>query len=101
MQFARAVGCQDGDDRRIGPHRTDLGDRYLEIGQEFEQERLERVVGAVDLVDQEHGRSGVAQCLEKRHLDQEFGRVEIRRVDFAPALGDPHLQQLARVIPIV
>ena len=47
-----AAGCSARD-------RADLGDRHLEVGQELEQERLELVVGAVDLVDQQHRRHGV------------------------------------------
>ena len=45
--------------------------------------------------------SGVAQRLQQRHLDQEFRRVEIGGADFAAALGDAHMQQLARMVPVV
>ena len=44
--------------RRRGADRPELGDRYREVRQELEQERLELVVGAVDLVDQQHDRLG-------------------------------------------
>ena len=36
--------------------RAQLGDRHRGLGQQLEQERLELVVGAVELVDQQHGR---------------------------------------------
>ena len=36
---------------------ADFGDGHLEVGQHFEQEGLERLVGAVDLVDQQHRRA--------------------------------------------
>ena len=42
--------------RRLARDRPDLGDRDLEVGEDLEQERLELVVGAVDLVDQQHDR---------------------------------------------
>ena len=58
VQFARAVRGEDHD-RALGrAQRAALGNRDLEVGEEFEQERLEFVVGAVDLVDQQHRRSG-------------------------------------------
>ena len=47
--------------RSRGADRAALGDRDREVGQELEQERLELVVGAVDLVDQQHGAVGRAQ----------------------------------------
>ena len=42
--------------RRARRDRPQLGDRDREVGQELEQERLELVVGPVDLVDQQHDR---------------------------------------------
>ena len=56
-----------------GLDRAELGDRHLEVGQHFEQERLERLVGAVELVDQQHRRAGRIglQRLQQRPLDQE------------------------------
>ena len=58
VQVARAVRRQHDDRALGGTHRAALGDRDLEVGQEFEQEGLEFLVGAVDFVDQQHGRSG-------------------------------------------
>ena len=37
-------------------HGAELGDRQLEVRQQLEQVGLERLVGAVDLVDQQHRR---------------------------------------------
>ena len=53
--------------------RAELGDRHLEIGQHFEQIRLERLVGAVELVDQQHRRDAVVrrERLQQRPLQQE------------------------------
>ena len=38
------------------PDRAELGDRDLPLRQHLEQERLERLVGAIDLVDEQHRR---------------------------------------------
>ena len=45
----------DDDDRRhLGPHGAQLGHGHRVVGQHLEQERLELVVGPVDLVDEQH-----------------------------------------------
>ena len=41
----------------FGADRSDLRDRHLKIGEDFEQEGLERLVGAVELVDQQYRRA--------------------------------------------
>ena len=56
MDLAGAVGGDDHDRRLRGLDRAELRDGHLEVGQHLEQERLERLVGAVELVDQEHRR---------------------------------------------
>jgi hypothetical protein len=57
----------------FGLDRADLGDGDLEVGEHLEQEGLERLVGAVELVDQQHRRApGVGlERLQQRPLDQE------------------------------
>ena len=59
--------------------RAELGDRDLEIGQHFEQERLEGLVGAVELVDQQHRRAvGIGlERLQQRPLDEEALREHV------------------------
>src|SRR3954463_9235732 len=52
--------------------RAELRDRDLEVRQELEQERLELVVGAVDLVDQQHHRPLLLERVEQRALEQEL-----------------------------
>ncbi len=49
-----------------------LGNADLKIGQQLEQKRLEFLVGAVDLIDQQHRRRGAADGGEKRPLQQIF-----------------------------
>ena len=56
VQVAGAVGGEHDDRRERGRDGADLGDGDGRLGQQLEQERLELVVGAVDLVDQQHGR---------------------------------------------
>jgi hypothetical protein len=75
----------------------------------FEQIGLERLVGAVELVDQQHRRAldmlGSSAC-EQRPLDQE-ALVEdvgerVRSRSCTPCrLGEPDLDHLARVVPLV
>ena len=54
VQLAGAVGGEDDDRRRRGLDRAELGDAHLPGREHLEQERLELVVGPVDLVDQQH-----------------------------------------------
>ena len=80
--------------------RAELGDRDLEVGEHLEQERLELLVGAVDLVDQQHhGLVGVDR-LEQRPPDQELGAEELVLGDRALLRG-ADVEQLARVVPLV
>ena len=52
MQIAGAVRRQHHDRPLRGAHGATLGDGNLEVGQEFEQEGFELLIGAVDFVDQ-------------------------------------------------
>ena len=40
-----------------GLDRAELRDRHLEVGEHLQQERLERLVGAIELVDQQYRRT--------------------------------------------
>ena len=73
VDFARAVRGDDHDRRMRGLDRAEFRDRDLEVGEHFEQERLERLVGAVEFVDQQHRRAGGVglERLQQRPLDQE------------------------------
>ena len=79
--------------------RPELGDRDREVRQELEQERLELVVGAVDLVDQQHDRSIVLERVEQRASQQEPAREQLSLVD--ASLGRAQREQLSRVVPVV
>ena len=112
VQLARAVGSEH-DDRRYGCRDgAELGDAHRPAGQHLEQERLELVVGAVHLVDQQHGRR-LAQCLEHRASEQEplveqrlLGLAGVERaLPRGPRRGSglqgPQVQDLAREVPVV
>jgi hypothetical protein len=54
-----------------GLDRAQFGDRHLEVGQQLQQEGLELLIGAVDLVDQQHRRlDGPADRRQQRPLQQ-------------------------------
>ena len=93
---------------RLRPRaRSELGDRDLELGEHFEQIGLERLVGAVELVDQQHRRHAVVgrERFQQRPLQQESLREDIVRqrgpVDLAGGLGEPDLDHLPRVVPFI
>ena len=100
------VGGQDRQWRRCGPDVSEFGDRHRVLVQQLEQERLELVVGAVDLVDEEYtGRVG--KCLKERPGEQEtfgvergFGCVGVQSAA-AGRFECAQVQQLAREIPVV
>ena len=91
----------------LGLHRAHFRNGDLEIAQHFEQERLEGLVGAVDLVDQQHRRAGGVglERLKERPLDQEpLGEhvvFEPRAIMFAFGLGDADRDHLRGVIPLI
>ena len=80
--------------------RAELGDRDLEVREHLEQEGLELLVGAVDLVDQEHDRLVPVDRLEERPADEVLGPEELLLAD-RPLLRGADVQQLARVVPLV
>ena len=87
----------------------ELRDRHRVVGEDLEQERLELVVGAVDLVDQQHRRRHRAERVglvgdraQQRPLHEEALRVELVLDDLAAARFDrAQVQQLAGVVPLV
>ena len=105
VQVARAVRGEDHDRRVRGPEGAELGDRDGRLGEQLEQERLELLVGAVDLVDEEHGRARarVLERLQERPLRRGTRGAEQRLLleVRAPRLREPDAEQLARVVPLV
>ena len=97
MQIARAIGGENDDRTLRRAHRPALGNGNLEIGQELEQKRLEFLIGAVDLVDQQHRRIGRAQRREHRPLDEEGLAIDVDRL----LAGLPDRQHLAGIVPFI
>ena len=93
-------GCRRLDD-------ADFRDGHLEVGQDFEQKGLERLVGAVDLVDQQHRRAADArlQRLQQRPLDQiALGKdvvLDAVLVVLAGGLGEADRHHLRGIVPFV
>ncbi len=93
--------------RARGPDRPDLGDRDLEVGEQLQQERLELVVGAVDLVDQQHRRLWVVVLdgVQQRPALEELPAEQLVQALLAAAglggLERADIEQLARVAPVV
>jgi hypothetical protein len=86
------------------PDRSDLRDRHAGLSQHLEQESLEVVVGAIQLVDQQHRghRPGMLNRLQQGPGRQELPAKQL--VLAQPGAGrlrrsDP--QQLAGVVPLV
>ena len=99
VQLARAVRRQDDGRLVLGGDRPQLGDRHGEVGEELEEERLELVVGAVDLVDEQHGRPVVLERLQQRALHEEAPREQVALLD--AALRGPDREELAGIVPVV
>src|SRR6185437_2628292 len=107
MDLARAVGGDDDDRRLLGLDHAQLRDRHLEIAEQLQQERLERLVRAVELIDQQNlGAADLAlQVLQQRPFDQEPFGENVRGdavLGFAVRrFGEADLQHLARIIPFI
>jgi hypothetical protein len=104
VQVPGAVGGQD----RHRPHRrpagTELRDRHRALGEQFEQERLELVVGPVHLVDEQHrrARSGVVDRGQQRPGQEVVRAEQVGLLDGrALRLGQSDREQLPRVVPLV
>ena len=107
VDLAGAVGGDDDDRRLLGLDRAELGHGHLEVGEDFQQERLERLVGAVELVDQEdrRGAAGPGQRFEHRPADQVFFgedvALHVGAVDAAGRFLHADLDHLRGVVPLV
>ena len=83
------------------------GNRHLEFGEQFEEKPFELLVGAVDFVDQQDGRTRAPRIdrLKQRPLDEEGIAVQLAmRAGAIERLGrveNPQFEELTRVIPLV
>jgi len=103
-ELAGPVRGEDDDGPRAGAERPELRHAHLEVGQHFEQERLELRVGLVDLVDQQHDFPGCHDRPEERPLEEIVGREDVAG-DVLPALSlgavGLDAQELLLVVPLV
>ena len=109
VELAGPVGGEHHDRRGGGPDRAQLGDADLVRREHLQQERLELVVGPVDLIDQQHHRA-LLQRGEHRAGEQEPLVVQalLGLLGGQPRLGTardglqcPQVQDLAREVPVV
>ena len=105
VQVARAVGGQHDHRRVRRADRAELRDRHRGLGEQLEQERLEVVVGAVDLVDQQHRRPRPGVLAARAAAAARSGSRGPNRSSSDSALvvrvRQPDAQQLARIVPLV
>src|SRR5260221_136316 len=80
VHLTRAVRGDDHERRLAGADGAELGNRHLEVRQQLEEESLELLVGAVDLVDQQYGRSRVVVVdgVEQRSTEQELRAEDLK-----------------------
>ena len=78
MDLPRAVRRQNDHRAGGGFDRSELRYRDLEVGQQFQQKRLERFIGAIQFVDQQHGRRQIGiDRRQQRPRQQELPRVNV------------------------
>src|SRR5262245_26050022 len=97
VELTRAIRGEDDGRAASRSNRPDLRNRDLEVGQDLEQERLELVVGAVDLVDQQDDGVGALDRLEQRPADQEV-RAEQLLLGDRPLLRGADVEELPWVV---
>jgi hypothetical protein len=106
VDLARAVRGDDHDGRRFRADRAKLGNRDLELREHFEEISLEWLVGAVELVDEEHGAmpssgdsaSSSGRFSRKRGAKMSCASARDRR---AGRFREPDLDHLPRIVPFV
>ena len=104
VDVAGAVRGDDHDGGPLRPEGAELGDGDRVVGEDLEEERLELVVGAVHLVDEQHRRDGTVggDGAQKRSSDEELLGVELVLAGrLAACLLGSEVEQLAGVVPLV
>ena len=105
VHLAGAVAGDHNDRWHVGANGAELGHRDGEVGKHLEQERLELVVGTVNLVDEQNARVGLDR-LQQRPRDQKPPAVELtferfRVIGAMGRLRRAQMQQLPREVPVV
>src|SRR5215831_13973105 len=104
VQVTGPVRGQHDDRAEPGPPGPQFRDGDRRLGEQLEQERLELVVAAVHLVDQQHGRvrAWMVEGGEQRPGQQILLAEQVSIAQrLAARLGQPDRQQLARVVPLI
>ena len=104
VEISGPVRGKDDNRRDLRGKRADLGDGDSGFGEHLEQERLEFLVGAIDLVDEEYRRvrARVLERLEEGSLDEVLaGEQRLLAQAGALRLGNANPEELARVVPFV
>src|SRR5262249_23508174 len=107
MNLARSVRRQDHERRGSGSGSAEVRGRDLVVGKELEQEALELLLGAVDLLDEEHGRPAglVTEGAQQGTPDEETLREQVlggpRSFQCVGRFEQTDLEQLTRVVPLV
>ena len=107
VELAGAVGGDDDDRRHGGADRAELGNGHLKVGQQLEQKPLELLVGAIELVDEQHRRrppvcsSACSSGRLIRNASLNSSAARACAIDDAGGLQQPDLEELARVVPLV
>ncbi len=102
VELPRPVRRDHDRRRRFRHHLPHLGDRHRELREDLEQEGLELVVGAVQLVHEQDRAGSRPDRREQGPLHEELRTEEV--VDVPLGLGcihRPHGQQLPGVVPLV
>ena len=91
VQVPGAIRGEHGDRRDRGAYRADLRDGDRPLGQQFQQERLEMLVGAVDLVDQQdrRQRARVLHRAQQRPLDEVVPAEQVVGAERVPGRPRP------------
>lgn len=106
VHVASPVGSEHDDGGRLGSHGPELGNGDGVLGEDLEEEGLELVVGAIDLVDEEHGHRPDPRLKgpQEGPTDEEALVVDLVlgfASGLAGGLDSPQVEQLARVVPLV
>ena len=101
-----SIACQNDTGRSLGPYGADLRNAHGKVAEHLQQERLELLVGPIDLIDQQH-RGDCAPVLERpqqRTPNEKFLAEDVSGgggLGFSPRFQQPDLHHLSRVVPLI
>jgi len=107
VNLSGAVAGQHHDGRGRGPLGAQLGNGDLEVGEDLQEERLERLIGAIQLVDEQHRRAprlGLERLQEWPGDEEALAEdvlLECRFVCRSARFGQANLEHLLGVVPLV